>query len=97
MVKFLDPEGEIVTCGSPYKFAMLKSLEISHLGKTLISPIGQTNYGKKYGVGKRIDEATSVKSFRHRGEVLLDILQKQYQAILQKKLKKTRASDILQF
>ena len=38
VVKFSDPEGEIMTCGSPYKFAILNSPERSHLGKTLISP-----------------------------------------------------------
>ena len=38
MEKFSNPEGEIVTCGSPYKFAMLNSPKTGHLGKTLISP-----------------------------------------------------------
>ena len=38
LVKVSNPEGEIVTCGSLYKFTMLNSPEISHLGKTLISP-----------------------------------------------------------
>ena len=38
VVKVSDPEGETVTCGSLYKFAMLHNIEISHLGKTLISP-----------------------------------------------------------
>ena len=38
VVKVSDPEGETVTCGSMYKFAMLNSLEIHPLGKTLISP-----------------------------------------------------------
>ena len=38
VVKFSDPEGETVTRGSPYKVAMLNSPEISHLGRTLISP-----------------------------------------------------------
>ena len=38
VVIFSDPQGETVTCGSLYKFAMLNSPEISHLGKTLISP-----------------------------------------------------------
>ena len=38
MVKVSDHEGEIVTRGSPYKFAMLNSPKISHLGKMLISP-----------------------------------------------------------
>ena len=33
-----DPKGETVTCGSPYKFTRLNSPEISHPGKTLISP-----------------------------------------------------------
>ena len=37
VIKSSDQEGEIVTRGSPYKFAMLNSPEISHLGKTLIS------------------------------------------------------------
>ena len=38
MVKILDLEGGTVTCGSPYKFAMLNSPELSHRGKTIISP-----------------------------------------------------------
>ena len=38
VVKVFDPEGETVTRGSPYKFTMLNSPEISHLGNTLISP-----------------------------------------------------------
>ena len=38
VVKFLDPEDEPVTRGSPYKCAMLNSPEISHCGKTLMSP-----------------------------------------------------------
>ena len=38
MVNILDLEGETVTCGSPYKFSMLNSPKISHLGKTFISP-----------------------------------------------------------
>ena len=39
VLKFSYPEGEVVTHGSLYKFAMLNSPEIRHLGKTLISPI----------------------------------------------------------
>ena len=38
MVKFLDPKGETMTCGSLYMFAMLNIPETSHLGKPLISP-----------------------------------------------------------
>ena len=38
LVNISDPKGEIVTCGSLYKFSVLNSLETSHLGKTLISP-----------------------------------------------------------
>ena len=38
MVNVSDFGGETVRRGSLYKFAMLKSPEISHLGKTLISP-----------------------------------------------------------
>ena len=38
VVKFSGPEGEIVTRGSLYKFSILNSPKISHLGKTLISP-----------------------------------------------------------
>ena len=38
LVKVLDLKGEIVTRGSPYKFAILNSTEINHLGKTRISP-----------------------------------------------------------
>ena len=40
VVKVSDPDDETGTCGSSYKFAMLNSPEISHLGKTLISPNG---------------------------------------------------------
>ena len=38
MVKFSDPNDETGTRVSSYKFAMMNSPEISHLGKTLISP-----------------------------------------------------------
>ena len=38
VVKVSDPDDETGTRGSPYKFAMLNNPEISHLGKTLISP-----------------------------------------------------------
>ena len=38
MVKVSDPEGETVTRGSPYNFAMLNNPETSHLGKLVISP-----------------------------------------------------------
>ena len=38
MVNVLYPIGETMTCGSLYKFAMLNSPEISHLGKNIISP-----------------------------------------------------------
>ena len=38
MVQALDPEDEIVTRGSPYNFTMMKSPEIGHLGKIIISP-----------------------------------------------------------
>ena len=38
MVQFLDPDNEIVKCGSPYNFNMLNTPETSHLGKNLISP-----------------------------------------------------------
>ena len=38
MVKFSYPDDETGTHGSSYKFTMLNSPEISHLGKTLISP-----------------------------------------------------------
>ena len=37
MVNISDLEGEIVTCGSPYKFAMLNCPKLSHHGKTIIS------------------------------------------------------------
>ena len=37
VVKFLDPEDEIVTCGSLYKFVMPNSPKISDLVDTLIS------------------------------------------------------------
>ena len=38
MVKFVYLDDETVTHGSLYKFAMMNSPEISHLGKNLISP-----------------------------------------------------------
>ena len=37
VVKVSYPEGETVTRGSQYKFAMLNNLEFSHRGKTIIS------------------------------------------------------------
>ena len=37
VVKLSNPEGETVPRGRPYKFALLNSLEIRHLGKTRIS------------------------------------------------------------
>ena len=37
-VKISNPEGEIGTHGSPYKFNILNNPEISHIGKTCISP-----------------------------------------------------------
>ena len=48
--------------------------------------MGETNSDETYGVGTRTDEGTAVRNFRHRGAVLSEILQKQYQALLQKKL-----------
>ena len=38
VVKVSDPEGETMTGVTMYKFAMLKSPEIIHLGKLHISP-----------------------------------------------------------
>ena len=38
VVNVSDPEGDTLTCGSLYKFAILNSPEIRHLGKTLLSP-----------------------------------------------------------
>ena len=38
MLKIEDPEDEIETRGSAYKFTLLNSLEMSHLGKMRISP-----------------------------------------------------------
>ena len=38
IVNVFDTDDETRTCGSPYKFAKMNSPEISHLGKTLISP-----------------------------------------------------------
>ena len=38
LVNVSYPEGETMTRGSPYKFTIIKSHEISHLGKTRISP-----------------------------------------------------------
>ena len=74
VVKVLDPEGETVTHGSMYKFAMLKSLEISHLGKLSYVPIGETNSVQTCSFGKRTDEATLVRSLRDITVVLSDIL-----------------------
>ena len=36
MLKISDPEDETVTCGSPYKFVLLNSPEMSHLGKPVM-------------------------------------------------------------
>ena len=38
VVKISDPEDETVTRGSLYKFALLNSPKMSHLGKTCMSP-----------------------------------------------------------
>ena len=38
VIKYLDPESEIVTRGSSYNFDMLNNPETSHLGKMLLSP-----------------------------------------------------------
>ena len=38
VVEYSDPEDETVTCGSPYKFAVLNSPVTGHLGKMIISP-----------------------------------------------------------
>ena len=38
MVKYSEPDGEIVTCGSMYKFSMLNIPKLSHLGKNLTRP-----------------------------------------------------------
>ena len=38
VVKVSDPDDETRTRGSPYKFHMLNSPKISHLGKPLLSP-----------------------------------------------------------
>ena len=38
VLKFSNPEDETLTHGIPYKFAMLNSPKISHLGKNLIRP-----------------------------------------------------------
>ena len=38
LVKVSYPKGETLTRGSPYKFAMPNSPELSHRGKTIISP-----------------------------------------------------------
>ena len=38
LLKISNPKDEPMTCGSRYKIALLNSPEISHLGKTFISP-----------------------------------------------------------
>ena len=38
VINVSDLDDETRTCGSPYMFAMMNSPEISHIGKTLISP-----------------------------------------------------------
>ena len=40
VVKVSNPDDETGTRGSPYKFVMLNSPEIRHLGKNIISPNG---------------------------------------------------------
>ena len=65
MIRILEPEDETVTCGSPYNFIVLNSPVTGHLGKMIISPIGETNSDETYGVGIGTYEATTVQSFRH--------------------------------
>ena len=43
------------------------------LGKRSKVSIGETNTDETYGVGTRIDEATSIQNLRHRRETLLEI------------------------
>ena len=78
VVNISEPEGETVTRGSPYKFAMLNSPEISHLGKLCISPNGLNQLSYNLWNGRKIDQATIVQIFRHRGAVISEIPQKQY-------------------
>ena len=82
VVKVLDLEGETVTRGSPYKFAMLNCLERSHLENNFISPIDETNSTQTHGIGNEIDKDTIVQIFRHIGIVLSYIPQKKYQELL---------------
>ena len=44
VVKVLDPDDEIMTHGSPYKFSMLNSPQKNHLGKLGISPIWRIQF-----------------------------------------------------
>ena len=44
MVHFSDPECETVTCGRPYKFAILNSTQNSHLGNIWISPTWRIHF-----------------------------------------------------
>ena len=48
--------------------------------------MGETNSDETYGVGTSTNAVTLVQNFRHIGAVISEILQKQYQEFLQKKL-----------
>ena len=92
VVKFSYPEGEIVTRTSSLWWTVRKYVT---LGKSTYVPIGKTNSNLTYGVRNKTEHDRLVQILKHIGAILLERLHKQQQVILQKKLKKTRASYIL--
>ena len=63
MIKFLDPEGETVTCGSLYKFSMMSSPQKSHLGKLNISPTWRIHFFSNLWVDKNNYQDIILRSF----------------------------------
>ena len=95
VVKISDPEDEPVTHGSSYKFALLNSPEIAHLGKTNISPNWRNQFFSNPWCWKESMRGyLSTKFKTERNNKFGDTIET-ISGILQKKLKKTRASNIL--
>ena len=88
MVKISDPEGETVTRGSPYKFVLLNSSEISHLGKTHISPNWWNQFCSNLRCWKEDRRGYLIRNFRYIGAVISEIPQKQYQTFCRRNWRK---------
>ena len=88
VVKLLDPEGEPVTRGSSYKFTLLNNPEISHLGKMNISPDWRNQFFSNMWCWKEDMRGYLSTKLRHRGAVISEIPQKQYQAFCRRNLRK---------